>query len=207
MNREPATLIILAGGESRRMGTPKHLLSTPQGRIIDRLRASLGPLFVETLVVGREIPDMGEGLRAVEDLYPLRSPLVGIYSGLQAASTDVTLVVACDMPLVRKGLVAHLLSRASGVDVVVPVVRGYYEPLCAVYRRSVLAEIRGALDRGELKVASVYERLRVREMGEHRVRAVDPELSSFVNLNTKRDLEHHLRTDNGVTKGVRLAAR
>ncbi|MBU0595510.1 molybdenum cofactor guanylyltransferase, partial [Candidatus Bipolaricaulota bacterium] len=136
MSREPATLIILAGGEAKRLGFPKHQLIVDGRRVIDTLHERLSPRFVETIVVGREIEDLPPDVRLVHDLYHIRSPLVGIHAGLTASTTDLTFVVACDMPTVEPSLVAHLLDQSSGFDVVVPVVRGYYEPLCAVYRRT-----------------------------------------------------------------------
>ncbi len=186
--REKATLILLAGGESKRMGQLKHLLSTSRGTVIDHLHACLSPSFSETLLVGRELSHELPELRMVEDLHPARSPLVGIYSGLAAAQTDLCFVLACDMPFVRSRLVEDLLSRAFDADVVVPIVRGYYEPLCAVYRRSAIPVIATALERNELKVTRVYEYLRLRTVPEEEVRAVDPDLSSFINLNTPHEL-------------------
>ena len=186
--REKATLILLAGGESKRMGQPKHLLSTSRGTVIDHLHACLSPSFSETLLVGRELSHELPKLRMVEDLHPARSPLVGIYSGLAAAQTDLCFVLACDMPFVRSRLVKELLSRAFDADVVVPIVRGYYEPLCAVYRKSAIPVIATALERNDLKVTKIYEYLRLCAVPEEEVRTVDPDLSSFINLNTPHEL-------------------
>ena len=186
--REKATLILLAGGESKRMGQPKHLLPTSRGTMIDHLHERLSPIFSETLLVGRELPHELPELRMVEDLLPTRSPLVGIYSGLAAAQTDLCFVLACDMPFVRSRLVEELLSRAFDADVVVPIVHGYYEPLCAVYRKSAIPVIETALERNELKVTMIYEYLRLCVVPEEEIRVLDPDLSSFINLNTPHEL-------------------
>jgi len=170
------------------MGRPKHLLPTSAGTVIDLLRQQLSPLFVETLIVGGGLASHTAGTRTIEDRYPARGPLVGIYSGLLSARTDLSLVVACDMPFVRPALAQALLSRSAGVDVVVVRVGGYYEPLCAVYRRSTLATIREAVGRGELKVTAIYSRLRLYEVSETEAREHDSDLSSFLNLNTPREL-------------------
>jgi len=183
---EKATLIILAGGKSKRMGQAKHLLLTSQGTLIEHLDLRLRHLFSETLVVGHDLASMQ--LRTVSDLYLAQSPLVGIYSGLLASQTDVNFVLACDMPFVKSALVSHLISYAGDVDVVVPVVNGYYEPLCAVYCKRSIPVIKELLDRNVLKVTEIYPQLVVREVPEQRLRAFDPELSSFINLNTPREL-------------------
>jgi len=183
-----ATLAILVGGESRRMGLPKHLLPASGGTVIEHLIGKLSSLFVETLVVGRRLNLEGGGFRIVEDARPEQCPLVGIVSGLSAAKSDLCFVLACDLPFVKPELVQYLLSRAGGVDIVVPIINGYYEPLCAVYRRTAIPVIQETLDQGVLKITEIYDRLRLRKVPESDIRRFDPELASFINLNTPREL-------------------
>ncbi|MFC2099356.1 molybdenum cofactor guanylyltransferase [Candidatus Bipolaricaulota bacterium] len=183
MSREPTTLIILAGGEAKRMGFPKHQLAIDGERVIDRLHERLSPLFVETIVVGRDIEELPSGVRLVGDLYAVRSPLVGIHGGLTVSTTDLTFVVACDMPHIEPALVEHLLGQAGGADVVVPVVRGYYEPLCAVYRKSCLTPIDRMLRERDLKVSALYSRVQSREVAQNDLEQLDPTLRTFANLN------------------------
>ena len=187
---ENATLIILAGGESKRMGRPKHLLPEPRGgTILEHLIGRLSPLFTETLVVGRNLAPLSCNARAVEDRLLARSPLVGIYSGLLAAKTDLCFVIACDMPFVRSCLVEHILSQSRDVDACVPIVNGYYEPLCAAYRRSAISAIAEAIERGMFKVTAPYKDLNLRTIPEEESRCFDEELVSFTNLNVPRQLE------------------
>jgi len=184
MTREPATLILLAGGDAKRMGFPKHRLTVGGERILDRLCRRLGPLFVETIVAGRDLGELPNDVRMTEDCYAVRSPLVGIHAGLAASRTDLAFVSACDMPHVEPSLVEFLLEQAAGADVVVPVVRGYYEPLCAVYRRSCIGPIERLIEGGTLKVSALYDRVRRREITEPSIRQHDSDLRSFSNLNT-----------------------
>ena len=184
MTREPATLIILAGGESKRMGFPKHELSIDGRDILTHLHARLGDLFVESIIVGRDISSVPKGARAVEDRYNARGALVGIHGGLAASRTDLAFIVACDMPHIEPKLVEQLLGQANAVDVVVPVVRGYYEPLCAAYRTTCIKPIEELIGSGELKIAELYHLVRVHEAQEEDVRRFDPSLRSLVNLNT-----------------------
>ena len=187
--RENATLIILAGGQSSRMGRPKHLLYTPQGgTVTEHLVQKLAFLFTETLVVGRNLTVPSSNMRAVEDLYPARSPLVGIYSGLLSAKTDLCFVIACDMPFVHASLVEHILSQSREADVCVPIVNDYYEPLCAAYRRSAIPAIHRAIKRGLFKVTAPYNDLNLCTLPEEELRRFDRDLISFTNLNVPRQL-------------------
>ena len=146
-------------------------------------------MFAETVVVGRNLTLSRLGVRTVDDARPEQCPLVGIYSGLCAANTDLAFVLACDLPFVKPELVQHLLSCAHEADIVVPIVNGYYEPLCAVYRRTANPVIQETLDQGARKITEIYDRLCLKKVAEPDIRRFDPELSSFVNLNTPGDLE------------------
>jgi len=184
-----ASLVILAGGESKRMGTPKHALSTPAGTIVEHICQQLSPRFEETLVVGRDpIRSLSPDVRFVADARSEKTPLVGIYSGLRLASTPLCFIVACDMPFIKPQIVQCLYEHTANTDVVVPLIGSYYEPLCAFYRSSAMEEIAHALDRGERKVTAIYSRLHVRTIDESMLRTLDRELVSFINLNTPREL-------------------
>ena len=188
--KENASLIILAGGQSKRMGQPKHLLSSPRGRtVMEHLVEKLSPLFTETLVVGRDPLPFTRGIRVVKDVHPVHSPLVGIYSGLLASKTDLTFVVACDMPFVQPPLVARLLAKALTADISVPIINGYYEPLCAAYRRTAIPAIAEAIARDIFKVTSIYEHLRLSTLSEEDVKRFDKDLVSFTNLNVPQQLD------------------
>jgi len=147
-------------------------------------------LFSETLLVGRSMVGVPTGIRFVEDLRSDRSPLVGIYSGLCAAMTETCFVMGCDMPFVMPELVRELLERTNRHDdIVVPLVGGYHEPLCAVYQRSCIPAIERALDEDRLKVTSFYPEVAVREIPEEVICRIDPDLLSFTNLNKPKQLE------------------
>jgi len=189
VTREPATLLILAGGESTRMGFPKHRLRVAGRDILSHLHERLGHLFVETIVVGRDISIVPVGIRTVEDRYIARGPLVGIHGGLHASRTDLAFVMGCDMPYVSAVLAGFLLAQAKGHDAAVPVVHGFYEPLGAAYRKACLEPIEWLIGSGLLKVSELYPLINMREVGEEAIRQHDPSLRSFANLNTERELE------------------
>jgi len=186
---EPATLIILAGGRSSRMGVPKHALHSHGRSILGLLHERLGERFVETLVIGATILGLPAGCRSLPDRHPHRGPLGGIATGLVAASTDLALILACDMPDVAPRLACLVLHEARGVAAAVPVVRGYDEPLCAAYRKTCVPAARRLMKEERLAVRGLYDLVTVRRIPELALRCVDPDLESFVNLNTPRQIE------------------
>jgi len=182
------SLLVLAGGESSRMGFPKHLLPASGGTVTDHIINRLGSMFTEVIVAGRGLELTRTDARVVEDVRMKRTPLVGILSGVLAAETPRVFVIGCDMPFVRKQLIRRLVIETDS-DVVVPVVRGYHEPLCAVYSSSAAEKIQRYLDAGGSKVTGFYSSVTVTEISEQEVRKADPFLESFINLNTPRDYE------------------
>lgn len=192
MKEQPGA-IILAGGQSRRMGSDKALLRLkPDGpRLIELVLAAVAPL-VGSIVINTNRPAdyawLGQTL--VEDNYKgFVGPLAGLEAGLTASPAHYNLVIACDLPFVNPALLEYLLSQAEGFEAVVPLNReGRPEPLCAVYSRACLPVIRRQLEAGQLKMTGWYEALPVRFIPSGELEAFDPGLRSFHNLNTPEDL-------------------
>src|SRR5262252_4007886 len=86
-----ATLVVLAGGESRRMGRPKALLPVGSTTLIEWLTARLAPAFAHLAVAARDPDCLPPGLRPhmVPDLHAGAGPLAGVEAGLAASPHDV----------------------------------------------------------------------------------------------------------------------
>ena len=187
----PVSGVVLAGGRSSRLGQDKALLSLPDGRsLIAHVVARLAPLVAEVVVVATDGERLGPlPARIVPDLFPDGGALGGIYAGLAAAREARSLVVACDMPLLRPGLLRHLLALPRDFDVLLPrLADGQVEPLHAVYSKACLEPIRRQLAAGRLRIISFLGDVRVRYVEEAELRRFDPELRSLFNVNTPADL-------------------
>jgi molybdopterin-guanine dinucleotide biosynthesis protein A len=175
----PATLLLLAGGQSRRMGRSKALLPVQETTLLEWLAERLHEDFDQLLVAARDASQLPPALRQrfVADHRPGSGPMAGIEAGLAAARHQTVVAVACDMPYVTGALLRRLAAAAEGHDAAVPRVRGLLQPACAAYRRRALPAISAALEGGERKASEVIRRLEVSWLdGEQ------PEL--FANLNT-----------------------
>lgn len=178
---------ILAGGRNTRMeGRNKAFLDVGGRTILDRLIETLAPLFPEILLVTRQ-PELyaGHAIRIVEDIFQARSSLTGIHAALTHAQAPWVFVCPCDAPFIQPALVQLLLAGiAPEVDAVVPRIGEFYEPLCAVYAKICLAPIAAQLEREEFQIKGFFRHIRVQTIGEAQLKAVDPELRSFLNVNT-----------------------
>ena len=189
----PASAIILTGGKSSRMGQPKALLLFEGEPLILHTVRLLQTVFADIVVVAapdQELPLLPVTITRDEVAY--QGPVGGIFYGLQAAREERCFVTSCDTPFLNLSLVSHLLSLASGYDVVVPYWQDRLQPLHAVYRRSVAPLLREQLERGELRPIFLYKKVRTREVPEDEIRRFDSTGSSFHNMNSPEDYQEAL---------------
>lgn len=172
------------------MGTPKALLQFSGEPLIVHMVRKLERLFGEIIVVAapeQNLPPLPVTL--VRDDIAYQGPVGGIYYGLRASNSAASFATSCDVPFLSPALVAHLLARIPDHDVVVPHWQGRLQPLHAVYRRSVLPLLHDQLEQGRLRPVYLYEKVRTREVQEDEVRRVDPDGSSFINMNTPEEYD------------------
>ena len=182
--------IVLAGGKSSRLGIDKTALRAGGKTLLERTVDVLWHICSGVVVVTNS-PEMHSHLKAilVGDVYPGKGVLGGIYSGLQAAPEQYSIVVAADMPFLNAELLCYLASLCPGFDVVVPLVGGQAEPLHAVYGRSCLEPIRRRLLQAEpARIISFFDEVSVRYVSTAELSGTDPDLLSFFNINTPDDL-------------------
>ena len=189
-----ATAVVLTGGKSSRMGRPKALLPFDGEPLIVHIVRHLKRVFAETVVVAapeQELPLLPVAL--VRDQVAYQGPVSGIYRGLNAATKEVCFVTSCDAPFLHLALISHLLSEISDCDVVVPFWQERFQPLHAVYRRSVAPLLHEQLERGELRPIFLYDKVRTRKVHEDEIRTLDPEGMSFLNMNSPADYDSALQ--------------
>lgn len=182
--------IVLAGGQSKRLGQDKAWLKLDGQTLIERVVTRVAQISAEVIVVTNSPRKFAHlEARLVSDVYPEKGPLVGIYSGLRVARHHYSLVVACDMPFINLNLLRHMIGLAPGYDVVIPEVDGFLEPLHAIYSKNCLAPIDRLLAAGGLKIIDFFPEVRVRRVEEEMVNRFDPQRLSFLNINTAADWE------------------
>ncbi|MFH0995733.1 MAG: molybdenum cofactor guanylyltransferase [Pseudomonadota bacterium] len=188
---EKCSGVILAGGMSTRFnGRDKATIEISGKRILDHILAVYSEVFTEIILV-TNAPQayLDWNMLMVTDLFPVRSSLTGIHAGLFYASRPFVFVSACDAPFLKQELVHLLISQARpGVDAVMPETAKGLEPLCAVYSKSCLNTIETHIHQEKLKIQRVFHKSRINRISEARLRKADPDLISFVNINTPEDL-------------------
>ncbi|HEY4745534.1 MAG TPA: formate dehydrogenase accessory sulfurtransferase FdhD, partial [Desulfuromonadaceae bacterium] len=121
--------VILAGGESRRMGRNKAMLTVGGERMIESAYRCLAELFDEVLLV-TNTPEVYDFIpcRKINDIYPGMGPLAGIHAALSACNAERAFVTGCDMPSLNAALIRELCAMPDDLDVVIPETPGGLEP-------------------------------------------------------------------------------
>src|SRR6185503_11761207 len=188
--------IVLCGGKSTRMGTPKAMLpfgpETMLQRVVRLLADVVSPIVV-VAAVGQPLPELPRQVILTRDEHEERGPLEGLRAGLKALPphVDAAYVTSCDVPLLEPAFVREMLVFASGFDIAVMVIDGFPHPLSAVYLRSVLPHVEDLLAAHRLRPVFLFEQVKTRRVRPEEITG-DLKLRTLRNLNTRADYEQAL---------------
>lgn len=180
--------VVLTGGASQRMGTDKAslpVLGTSQAqRIVERLRDK----GYAVTVLGREpVP----GAEFVQDREEFAGPLAALECF--RPTCDCVFVASCDLPLFDAALVDGLAAKMGEAQVAVPILGGWRQPLCALYRSTAFPDISQVLAEGKRSLMAWLDRLRVVEVAAEDL-SVAPE--ALMSANTPEELQALLGREN-----------
>jgi molybdenum cofactor guanylyltransferase len=203
----PAAGVVVAGGRSTRMGTPKAALEWHSSTLLRRVtgvvaRAVDGPVIV-VRAPGQELPALDPQVLVREDPQEGRGPMVGLAVGLAAAAEHAPVAFVCstDLPFLHSAFVTAVLrgfdplpgAAVESPDVVLPRVGGHRQPMAAGYRTALAARVEKLIDANRMRPAYLFEEVTVRQLDEAalladaRLAGADPALDSVFNVNTPDD--------------------
>ncbi|MHA2390749.1 MAG: molybdenum cofactor guanylyltransferase [Promethearchaeota archaeon] len=130
----------------------------------------------------------------------LRTPIIGLYSALKELDRlnyEKVLVLACDNPLIQYNVVKFLIEQSVGYDCCIPRWdNGYLEPLVAIYPiKKTIKKARENFSVGNLKLSDLLDHSwNINFLSiENVIKPIDPNLLTFLNVNTSEDLNHLTR--------------
>ena len=198
------TGFVLAGGASRRMGSPKHELvlagESLLARTLRRSRQVARPVHVLGPPDRRRGLDAAFDVRALADDLAGRGPLGAIYTGLCHTRTEFNLFLSCDLPFMDSRFLRYLAAAAgiTRADVTLArTPREGYQPLAAIYRRRALPAVRRSLANGQNKITAFFRRVQVTVIDWPDLARAGFRPSIFDNLNTREDYARAVRKIDG----------
>ncbi|NJB67929.1 molybdenum cofactor guanylyltransferase [Desulfobaculum xiamenense] len=187
----PLSAAILAGGHGERLGgADKALIAIDGESLLERQTHILRQLSDDIMIAGHCGGPLPPSLRRVPDMLPVAGPLAGIHSALVHARHEWVLVVPCDAPFLNPDLLRMLRDAATDdCDAAVPRQDdGFWHPLTAVYSRACIPAIEALAAQGMRQVIRLFDHVRTRAVAIDALRGADPQLASFVNINTPDDM-------------------
>lgn len=193
------TIVIQAGGESRRMGRSKATVPFLGEPLLMRGVNRLLPLADEFIITTNEPQNLGflddwvdsGRIRLVTDISDTRGALHGVNTALNAASNPYVALVACDMIFPSRNLISAELTalKRENTDIAVPKTQFGYEPFHGVYRRKTcLPAVLEALQKGETRATSWFGTMKVTEFTPEMIAEIEPRGGCFINTNTPQEL-------------------
>ncbi|WP_424766562.1 molybdenum cofactor guanylyltransferase [Paenibacillus sp. sgz302251] len=193
--RQEIVGLILAGGQSLRMGTDKAMLQMNGRpllyRLVQQLYALTASITVSIGSLERETgyrEALGEYANEVEfvvDRFPGCGPLSGLHAGLSHIKAEYVFVIACDMPTLSLPVFQLLAThRESGADVI----HTAGQPFHALYHTRTSEQIQAALEAKDYRLMSLLRQLHTAELP-----SLETDSSTlFANLNTQDDYKRYL---------------
>jgi molybdopterin-guanine dinucleotide biosynthesis protein A len=183
-----ASAVILAGGNSSRMGRDKSMLPVNGRPLHAHIVEQLRPDFDEVVISGDDAGRFsGTDARVIPDITPGQGPLMGILSALEATAHDLNFVTACDIPEMNPMFIRRMFRAVEGYDGVIPVSgESSLEPLFGIYHKSMIPAVRAALQSGRRKIRDALESVRINY--------IDLDGGDWLfNLNTMSDFENYVK--------------
>ncbi|MGY8824333.1 MAG: molybdenum cofactor guanylyltransferase [Candidatus Latescibacterota bacterium] len=184
------TVVVLAGGRSRRMGRDKALLPMGETLLLQRVIDAAAPLSSEHLLI-TNTPDSHTSFTwpIASDFYPNKGPLGGLYTALSHAKTTHILLLACDLPYLNTPFLRFLSEQIDECQAVVPDSGDGLQPLCAIYSRTILSTVTQSIKENNLGMRRLLANLDIRKLSPEQWKPFDPDGNLFTNLNTPEDYQ------------------
>jgi molybdopterin-guanine dinucleotide biosynthesis protein A len=184
----PLTLVLLAGGDSRRMRRDKALLPVNRVPLIEYILQQLEGRFLDTLIsVSESQKFQFLKQRLVVDEEPGFGPMMGIKTALTASQHEKSFIIACDIPTINYDFLDKLINAGKTNEIAVSLSgSGRVEPLFAVYSKSVLSKIDQLLNSGIRSILPLLDSCQTQYIG------MESD-SWYKNLNTLKDYKTFLK--------------
>ena len=185
-----ASGVINAGGKSTRMKFNKAFAEINGRPIIEIIIEKFTPLFKEIIIISNE-PELYEkyGYQVHGDIYADKGPVGGMHAALSYASYDNVFILGCDMPFMDMRIAEFLLGKLGDKDSVVPRIKGYLQPMSAVYNKKCLPRLKYNLETDRLKLTRLFEELDALIIEEEEITSFGNLDELFFNINDQEALE------------------
>ena len=180
------TGIILAGGNSSRMGADKGLVQLKGRHMIEHVADVAGTVCDEIIIIAGNSEYRQLGYTVYSDIIKNSGPLGGIYTGLTHSNSENNLVVSCDIPFITRNMLKFIIKNSRDSEITIPIYHGKSEPLCGLYHKNCILIIREFLLKKEFKLLEALKNFNTKKVDIASCKKFSEKL--FRNINTPEDL-------------------
>lgn len=184
INKSDSTAVILCGGLSTRMMTPKYKL------FLDSILLQIKGFKTLALSVRDDAQITGYNLPLWPDCVKNCGPLGGIFTALTMSDSKFVFITPCDVPDITQNFIDELYNNLKEDDIcLIPVINGSVQPLTGIYNKSCAGRIEAALNGGIFSVKKFLQTISV-----HYVELNEDQQKILVNINTPEDYRNWLNS-------------
>ena len=196
------TGLVLAGGQSKRMGKDKAFLKFQGKTFLRNILESLDKYCSQIVIVinkkeslyENEIKNLDAEITFVKDKYPYKGPLNGILSSLEFIKNELVYITPCDTPLLNPEIIPYFAQIINGYDAVIPDVKGKIQPLNALYKKTALKMSKQVFEKENKKSLMAFlEKLNIKHVNEKDIQKIDKNLYSYFSVNTPESYQSLLQ--------------
>lgn len=181
------TGIVLAGGQSTRMGTDKGLLLLNGKPMIEYPVALLKECCQSILISCNTQNYNLLGVPTIPDMHASIGPIGGLYSCLLASTSEHNVFLACDMPLVDMEIIQKLLQHKENYEIIVPSVNNWPIPVCGYYNKAILPLLETEISKGNYSLQSILNKTKTL------IIEMDNKKDLLRNINTQEEFQQLIK--------------
>lgn len=155
------SVYILAGGKSSRMGSDKGLLSLNNEVFVERIGKQLNKITNSVYVITSNEAYKNLNLNCIEDVFPNKGPVGGIYTALTHSENEQIIIISCDTPLINHEVILWLIKEHENNTSMItfPSFESKDYPLIGIYSKNLATIFLEAIQQDSLKLRSVLQNI------------------------------------------------
>lgn len=192
---QDVSIILLAGGKSKRMGKDKCLIKLNSKTLLEHNISKAEKITRNILIIANQ-SKYGEFKYPLhKDIYTNKGPIGGIHTGLFHSTTNTNIVIGCDMPNLSLNFLQYMLkSHHVNFQATIPICQKKIQPLAGIYEKSCIDILESQIETGGNKMKEVLEISNTKYIDiTNDLEFYSPYL--FDNLNTIEDLQRHQQSN------------
>jgi len=177
-----ADCVILAGGKSSRMGSPKGLLEYAGHTFIDHIIFNTSVFDCQYISANNRLYN-NFNCEIIKDKHMNIGPVGAVHAALTECQKEYVFFIPCDMPFVTEESILFLFDKMeSGADAVVFTADDRVFPTVAIYRKTALPAVESQIENNNYKMMELLNSI-------HTQYVTAPLPQQFKNINTPQDYE------------------